>query len=250
MNTKLSMAWTLAVLAMVASSGPAMSEESLSTTEQNALRTALDDELHARAIYAGILEDFGQVRPFSNIIRGEENHIAALHRLFEHYGLEVPEDTWSTRAERFDSLEAARTATLAFELENADLYDKLAKGVQQQDVLTVFAALGSASRNHHLPALKGERGGNGGQPGGCGLGNCASNDQGPGMGQGQQHGMMGKGRGMGQGQQHGMMGQGRGMGQGQQHGMMGKGRGMGQGQRHGMMGKGRGMGQGQGRGAR
>jgi len=218
----------------------------LSPDEQWALNEALQDEYKARAAYARVIETFGEVRPFSNIIHAESRHIGALVDLYNHYGLSVPEDTWSDRAPVFSSLEEACAAAVQAELDNAALYDEIADKVSNPDLLHAFAALQDASVSRHLPAfersLKRGNGRGRGDGQGCGMGN------GRGRG-GQGHGM-GYGRGRGDGQGHGM-GCGRGHGDGQGHGM-GCGRGRGDGQGHGMgcgrgqSGQDRGMGHGRG----
>lgn len=40
-----------------------------------ALRIALYDEYHAKAVYLKVLQTFGNVLPFSNIVQAEQRHI-------------------------------------------------------------------------------------------------------------------------------------------------------------------------------
>lgn len=54
-----------------------------------ALRDALDDEYKARATYQSVIDKFGPVRPFVNIIEAEERHASALLRLFERLALNL-----------------------------------------------------------------------------------------------------------------------------------------------------------------
>ena len=72
----------------------------LTDREIEDLLMALDDEYKARATYRQVLADFGEVRPFSNIVEAEQRHIDALLVLFERYGIEVPDDPWPGRAAR------------------------------------------------------------------------------------------------------------------------------------------------------
>jgi len=132
------------------------------------LDMAIDDEYHARAMYAAVIEQFGEVRPFSQIIRAEERHIAALVRLYERYNLEVLADPYTEVEYSFTSLdEAARQARDA-EIANAALYDELLLDVTDPEVIRVFENLQWASQERHLPAF--ERYLNGTQPGCCGNG--------------------------------------------------------------------------------
>ena len=43
-------------------------------TDVEALQLALEDEYRAEAMYEAVIEDFGEVRPFINIIEAERRH--------------------------------------------------------------------------------------------------------------------------------------------------------------------------------
>ncbi len=66
---------------------------------EQSLIEALDDEYKAQASYRKIIEKFGEIRPFINIMEAEGRHIQALLPLFVKYGVSVPEDTWASRVE-------------------------------------------------------------------------------------------------------------------------------------------------------
>ncbi len=127
---------------------------SLSEEEKTALGLAIDDEYKARATYAGVISKFGNVRPFTNIIDAEEQHISSLKSLYSAYGLEVPEDKWAGNAPEFDSVQEACAAGVQAEIENAALYENISKTVDNQDILDVFERLGKASEENHLPAFQ------------------------------------------------------------------------------------------------
>jgi hypothetical protein len=131
-----------------------MNTEILSAAEQADLIAALDDEYQARATYAQVIEDFGDVRPFSNIVEAEDRHAHALINIFERYGLAVPPDTWPGRVPRFASLHAACEAGVAAEIANAALYDRVLAGTTRLDILTVYRNLQEASQQRHLPAFQ------------------------------------------------------------------------------------------------
>ncbi|MBL0382442.1 MAG: hypothetical protein JKP90_23130 [Desulfofustis sp. PB-SRB1] len=67
------------------------------------LTHAIEDEFLARGEYQVVIEQFGERRPFSNIIKAEERHIALLLPLFESYDVDVPEDQGVMRAAVPDS---------------------------------------------------------------------------------------------------------------------------------------------------
>ena len=129
-------------------------DEPLSESERAHLIAALDDEYQARATYAQVIEDFGNVRPFSNIVEAEDRHARALIRLFERYGIPVPPDTWPGRAPRYGSLREACEAGVAAEIANAGLYDELLSGTDRADIREVYENLREASQERHLPAFR------------------------------------------------------------------------------------------------
>jgi len=129
---------------------------------------ALDDEYHARATYRAVLDAYGDLRPFVNIVESEERHIQALRRLFERYGVAIPQDPWPPRVSAPASLEAACEAALEAERENAVLYEQLMQAAGgRADVEETFRRLLTASQENHLPAferaLERERRGGGGR---------------------------------------------------------------------------------------
>lgn len=50
-----------------------------------------------------MIDRFGSIRPFTNIVKSEETHIGLLAPLFEKYGFDLPEDIQSV----FERLKAA-----------------------------------------------------------------------------------------------------------------------------------------------
>jgi rubrerythrin len=136
-----------------------------------ALSEALEDEYKARATYRKVIERFGPVRPFVNIIEAEERHVVALLAQFRRLGATPPEDTWATRVGAPDSVEQACTQAVQAEVENDAIYSRLLEQVTDAQVRQVMLRLQDASRNQHLPAFRrcterGDRGdgrGRGGQ---------------------------------------------------------------------------------------
>jgi hypothetical protein len=109
---------------------------------------ALQDEYAARAEYFEIQESFGTMRPYDNIMRSEEKHIAMLKDLFAQYGLTVPEDDSADHVVIPASLlEAAETGVQA-EINNIAMYEKFLTYTLPQDVADAFDALMSASESH------------------------------------------------------------------------------------------------------
>lgn len=67
------------------------------STTIGALQEALDDEYKARATYRKVIEVFGPVQPFVNIVEAEHRHARALLGQFGRLGIEPPPDTWPSR---------------------------------------------------------------------------------------------------------------------------------------------------------
>lgn len=120
-----------------------------------ALLEALDDEYKARATYAAVIDRFGPVRPFVNIIQSEQRHINALQMLLRQRGYAIPIDPYGGRVKAPDTLEQACAQGVQAEVENAALYDRLNRqAAHDAEVVTVFANLQRASQENHLPAFR------------------------------------------------------------------------------------------------
>lgn len=125
------------------------------TSLHQALCDALDDEYKARATYRAVIDAFGAVLPFANIIQSEERHIEALLTLFASHGLPAMQDPYRAGLPAPRSLEEACRLGVEAEIENVALYERLlvaAKG--DENVSTVFRSLQRASKERHLPAFR------------------------------------------------------------------------------------------------
>jgi hypothetical protein len=119
-----------------------------------ALQIAMYDEYRARAFYQKVIDMFGAVVPFINIVEAEKQHIAALLPLFYRYGVYIPIDDWYPNLEPIPSLKENCELGVAGEINNVQMYDHLLCFVSQPDVRQVFYGLQAASLNHHLPAFR------------------------------------------------------------------------------------------------
>jgi hypothetical protein len=122
-------------------------------TEQ-ALIEAINDEYKARATYQKVMDKFGSVQPFSNIIKAEATHVAELKPLFSKYGIEVPKDEWYDKVPEFNTLQEACSAAVQAEIDNVKMYDEFFKFVKEKDIIDVFKRLRAASQDKHLPAFQ------------------------------------------------------------------------------------------------
>lgn len=126
---------------------------SLDARTRDALVSALDDEREAQALYGAIMERFGTVRPFVNIIEAERRHEQFLLLLFQRYEVPVPPRR-ELEITVPDTLVAACAAGVAFERENVAMYDGFLAFVSEPDIRQTFTLLRDASLNRHLPAFE------------------------------------------------------------------------------------------------
>ncbi|MBN2379577.1 DUF2202 domain-containing protein [candidate division WOR-3 bacterium] len=128
--------------------------ESLSSEVIEAMTDAILDEYKAEQTYSMVIEDFGNVKPFKNIIKAERRHAGMLADLFADYGLEVPESRWdSTNVPRFETVALACEASVQAEKDNAAIYEKYLKLDLPDDIREVITYNMNASVNNHLPAF-------------------------------------------------------------------------------------------------
>lgn len=112
------------------------------------LAYAIQDEYLAHGEYVAIIDEYGSIRPYTNIMRSEESHIAALGRLYEAYGIEIPvDDSAAHLVIPATLLEAAETGVKA-EIDNIAMYDEFLAQELPEEVKTVFESLRAASTNH------------------------------------------------------------------------------------------------------
>lgn len=141
-------------LAESASQQPSNVVNQLNHDTQAALIEAIEDEYKARAFYEAVINKFGSVRPFSNIVHAEARHAQRLETLLIKYGVPVPADTFTGTIEAPDSLKAACKISIDGEIENLKMYDRFLSFVQEPDISAAFSQLRDASANRHLPAFE------------------------------------------------------------------------------------------------
>ena len=170
-----SLAGLVAACALTACGGTSVSASQPQDAE--ALRMALNDEYKAEATYDAVIEAFGEVRPFINIIEAERRHAsrakAEMDRLDISYD---PVNPYLGKLEAPASLLAACEQGVEAEIENIALYDRILPTIADEAVKQTLTDLHWASRERHLPAFRrcvaqGGEMGRGGGPGKAGEGN-------------------------------------------------------------------------------
>lgn len=141
-------------IAVVLSSIGVLFAQQIDKKTEQALIDAINDEYKARAVYQKVIDKFGAVQPFSNIIKAEATHIAELKPLFAKYGIAAPKDEWYKKVPVFATLQEACAGGVQAEIDNVKMYDELLKFVKEKDIIDVFKRLRAASQEKHLPAFK------------------------------------------------------------------------------------------------
>lgn len=126
--------------------------ETLSLEE--ALQRAFDDEVKAYATYSAVIEKFGAVFPFVNIIQAEQTHQNALMAVATAREITlIRNEVESINLPK--TLQECCELGVAAEIQNIQLYDKLLLSVSEYpEVQDVFYRLQAASYNNHLPAFR------------------------------------------------------------------------------------------------
>ena len=130
-------------------------QQSADLTLESMLVYAIQDEYLARAEYEHIIEKYGAIRPFSNIIKAEENHINMLKPLFAGYGFQIPEDTAKEHVLPPMDLKHAFETGVQAEIDNIAMYEEFLIKPIPDDVKSVFQRLKNASENHLRAFQKG-----------------------------------------------------------------------------------------------
>ncbi len=118
-------------------------------TLEEMLKYAIQDEYLAKAEYELIMQEFGEQRPFSNIMQAEEYHIEILLPLFKKYNIEIPLDLSDQHVILPDDIKTALETGVNAEIVNIEMYEKfLDKEDLPADVAEVFEELKRGSENH------------------------------------------------------------------------------------------------------
>ncbi len=154
---KLVTAFTL-ILTLFGSTGLVMAEEDPfgssgaqgdeCLTLNKMLSYAIQDEYAAEAEYEKIMEIYGDVRPYANIIKAEKQHISALIPLFEAKALAIPVNDAKNHLVIPSSLKESYTIGVDAEIKNIEMYDLFLSEDLPDDVRRVFESLQAASENH------------------------------------------------------------------------------------------------------
>ena len=117
-------------------------------TVEQMLTYAIQDEYLARAEYELIIEEYGSIRPFTNIMAAEVRHIEWVAELFDEYGYSLPEDTAHKYVRLPEDLKSSFETGVQAEIDNIAMYESFLQEDLPADVRDLFERLQSASENH------------------------------------------------------------------------------------------------------
>lgn len=128
--------------------GAAAAQVDQNLSVRDMLTYALQDEYLAQAEYKLIIKNYGDIRPFTNIVRSENTHITLLKPLFSKYKVPLPNNYSAGRISLPASINAAMTMGVNAEVANIAMYNRFLEQDLPPDVKTVFIQLRNASQNH------------------------------------------------------------------------------------------------------
>ena len=126
----------------------------LSEQEAAGLAAAIQEEYTAMNTYQAIMNELGEIQPFFRVARSEQQHVNALIRVAERFGVEVPENAGEVAEIEWSTLEEACQLGVTFEQMDAALYDELLPNTTNPVLIKVYTNLQRASLNNHLPAFE------------------------------------------------------------------------------------------------
>jgi hypothetical protein len=117
--------------------------------------TAEHGEYAAYATYKAIIDEFGAVQPYTNILGSEQKHIDFLVGYLEGAGVEIPENPWLGAIPAPADLMAAAQAGIDAEIDNVAMYDELlARDIADPALVDLLQRLRGMSEDRHLPAFE------------------------------------------------------------------------------------------------
>lgn len=130
--------------------GSGLSGSPLNDAEKDALQKAVLEEYAAYNLYQSVITQMGEITPFDKIVLSEQQHIQALTRQAEKYGLNLPANPGLSDPPVYSDLAAACRTGVETEIEDAALYDTLKQVTTHTDILRVYDNLRDASLQNHL----------------------------------------------------------------------------------------------------
>ena len=140
-----------------AAAGSALSHGTVFTVT-DMLRWAAEDEYLAHGEYAAIMKKFGSMRPYTNIMAAEAQHLSWLRDEYKSRGLSFPSDESAAHVVVPMDLKSAAQTGVDAEIANIAMYESFLSRpelsrTENATVKDLFERLKRASENH-LQAFK------------------------------------------------------------------------------------------------
>lgn len=120
-----------------------------------ALRIAIYNEFGAYEAYMKVIEKFGEVAPFTNIIMSKQRNFISFISMMQKYGVAPPINDWAAKAEIPNTLDKCCELGMNVETANIALYEHLLSyTAEYPDITDIFFRIQAASYNNHLRAFK------------------------------------------------------------------------------------------------
>ena len=126
----------------------------LSEQEAAGLAAAIQEEYTAMNTYQAVINTLGDVQPFVRIARSEQQHVNALIRVAQRFGVDVPENAGEVAEIEWSTLTEACQMGVIFEQVDAALYDELLLNITNPMLIRVYTNLQRASLEKHLLAFE------------------------------------------------------------------------------------------------
>lgn len=111
-------------------------------------------EYAAVAAYTAVIEEFGQVQPYVNILEAEQRHVSALIRQLDRFGVSAPANPWLGKIPAPADLLTTAQAEADGEVANVAMYDELLAQSNDAGLTRVLTNLRRASLEAHLPMFE------------------------------------------------------------------------------------------------
>jgi hypothetical protein len=130
--------------------GAAAAFKDTDLTLSKMLKYAIQDEYLAKSEYQYVLDTFGDVSPFKDIMMAEVQHIKDVKILLEKYKFPVPEDLSNAHLIKVEDSNQTFEIGVNAEQDNITMYQDFLTKDLPEDVSTTFEFLMKASEQHLL----------------------------------------------------------------------------------------------------
>ena len=120
----------------------------------NALDSALRSKFKTCALYRMVLQAFGPVQPFKDLLKIEEKYRLVLTGLARRYDRTLPVDEWEGQIAIPVSFVEACEEAIQLERENDRLYTALLDRMEEPALSRVITRMRNVSQISHQPSFK------------------------------------------------------------------------------------------------